>query len=461
VIERALVDYYRCPGEFVRMSLAGELSPDSGYFQFGPDICYGQTSRGSRAKVPADDLYDTLPAFGQDEGVLRVPFDPSQVIDNLRLERYGADSVGVHAVRKASWHKPYYFLRRFMPASLRQRLQRTYFRNWKTFSFPNWPVDLSVEQILERLVLLSLRSQGLARLPFIWFWPDGAPSCAIVTHDVETAVGRDRCSWLMDMDDGYEIKTSFQIVPEERYSVSRAFLDGIRDRGCEINVHDLNHDGRLFSSRQEFLSRAQRINRYVREFGARGFRSGGLYRHPDWYEALEIAYDMSIPNAGHLEIQRGGCCTVMPYFIGQILELPLTTTQDYSLLHILKDFSNDVWKNQIESVTGRHGLLSFIVHPDYLEGDHARQAYRVLLDQLSRLREAGRCWVTLPGEVDRWWRQRSQMALVRDGRRWRIEGSGKERARIAYAELDGDELAYTVEPASPSRDGTSGRDRPE
>src|SRR5262249_40429739 len=158
----------------------------------------------------------------------------------------------------------------------RRGLQRMYFRNRKSLPFPRWPVDVTVEQIFETLVQLCLRSRGIAQLPFIWFWPDGAPSCAIVTHDVETSLGRDRCSWLMDVDDSYEIKASFQIVPEQRYSTSRALLDEIRGRGYEINVHDLNHDGQLFSSREEFLRRAQRINQYVRELGARGFRSGGL-----------------------------------------------------------------------------------------------------------------------------------------------------------------------------------------
>jgi hypothetical protein len=254
----------------------------------------------------------------------------------------------------------------------------------------------------------------------------------------------------MDLDDRYEIKSSFQVVPEDRYEVSRSFLDEVRGRGFEINVHDLNHDGRLFRNHDEFMIRVERINRYAREFGARGFRSGALYREPDWFHALHVAYDMSIPNTGHLEIQRGGCCTVMPYFIGDIIELPLTTTQDYSLFNILRDFSNDVWKSQIESVMARHGLLSFIVHPDYLGPDRAQGSYRILLDQLSRFREAGRCWVPLPGEVERWWRARSQMTLVREGHGWRIEGPGSERARIAYAEIDGEELSYTVEPASKS-----------
>lgn len=456
MIERVLVDYYRCPEEFVKMSLAGELSIDSGYFRFGPEICYGQNSSGSRSPVFAKGLHDVMSAVIAEPGMLRVPFDPSQVIDNLRLERYTTDFRSLGDLRRrSSWQKPYYSFRRFMPAMLRRALQRTYFRDWKRLQFPRWPVDDTVDQILERLLLLSLRNHGLARVPFIWFWPDGAPSCAIVTHDVETSVGRDRCSWLMDLDDSYGIKASFQIVPEDRYTVSSAFLDEIKRRGFEVNVHDLNHDGRLFSNREEFERRAQRINQYARDFGARGFRSGALYRHADWYPALEFAYDMSIPNAAHLEIQRGGCCTVMPYFIGEMIELPVTTTQDYSLFHIVRDFSVDIWKNQMDLVMGRHGLASFIVHPDYVDVQSTRQVYRALLDRLASLREAGHCWVALPGDVERWWRARSQMTLVQSGDHWRIEGAGRERARIAYAMLDGDKLAYHVEPQSPQGFGTS------
>src|SRR5207302_10522032 len=61
MIEQALIDYYRCPEECVTMSLAGELSLDSGYFRFGHDICYAQSSCGPRGQGPAHWLYDTLP----------------------------------------------------------------------------------------------------------------------------------------------------------------------------------------------------------------------------------------------------------------------------------------------------------------------------------------------------------------------------------------------------------------
>ena len=40
------------------------------------------------------------------------------------------------------------------------------------------------------------------------------------------------------------------------------------------------------------------------------------------------------------------------------------------------------------------------------------------------------------------------MKLVQKGTRWEIEGPDSERARIAYATLDGDRLLYTVENGS-------------
>src|SRR5207245_2106873 len=126
MIERALVDYYRCPEEFVKMSLTGDLSADSGYFRFGRDLCYGQTSCGPRYPLPTNGLYDTLPDVKTENGVLRVPFNPSQVIDNFRLERYSADSQGASSMRQPSWQRRYYSLRRFMPAPVRRQLQRRY-----------------------------------------------------------------------------------------------------------------------------------------------------------------------------------------------------------------------------------------------------------------------------------------------------------------------------------------------
>jgi len=74
-----------------------------------------------------------------------------------------------------------------------------------------------------------------------------------------------------------------------------------------------------------------------------------MYRNQDWYDSFDFSYDMSAPNVAHLDPMRGGCCTVMPYFIGKILELPVTTSQDYTLFHMLNDYSIDLWKQQLGS----------------------------------------------------------------------------------------------------------------
>jgi hypothetical protein len=198
------------------------------------------------------------------------------------------------------------------------------------------------------------------------------------------------------------------------------------------------------NDRDEFLSRVQRINSYGRQFGAQGFRSAMMYRNTEWYDALDFSYDMSIPNVAHLEPQQGGCCTVFPFFIGKILELPLTTIQDYSLFNILRCYSIALWKEQISLIRRRSGLISFIVHPDYVINQEARRIYAELLHHLCELGSRGETWIALPAEIAAWWRLRSEMSLVNVAGSWRIQGKGSERARLAYAVMDDGRISYKV-----------------
>jgi len=368
---RTIVEYYRCPETLADFQISGKVFDAPGYFRFGPEtICYGRLSSGSPAKRVIGPLHDVSTDVTVEGGIVRLPFDPDEVIENLRQERYRNNNHANPMVRNA-----YYWLRPFLPLPVRKHLQRARLSNWTKIAFPRWPVDRTVERLLGRFLALSMTAQGIQRVPFVWFWPDGATSCAIVTHDVDTLAGRNFCPQLMDLDDSAGIKSSFQIVPEDRYRVQEGFLEEIRHRGFEINIHDLNHDGLLFSSREEFLRRSAQINAYGVKYRALGFRSGGLYRNPAWYEALQFSYDMSLPSVAHLDPQRGGCCTLMPFFIGKILELPVTTIQDYSLFHILNDYSIDLWKRQLASIMEAHGLASFVVHPDYVIERRARRPY--------------------------------------------------------------------------------------
>jgi hypothetical protein len=374
-----------------------------------------------------------------EDGRVVPPFDPTDVIDSLRHEHYASPSA---ACTNRLLRELYYSARPLLPVSLRRHLQQIYLRGWDKISFPHWPLDVTVERLLERSLVAIIRAAGVEEIPFIWFWPDGASSAATVTHDVETASGRDFCTTLMGIDESFGIRSAFQLVPEDRYTVTPALLEEIRSRGHNVNIQDLNHDGRLFSDRAEFEIRVKRINQYGREFGARGFRSAVLYRNLDWFDQLDFEYDMSVPNAGHLDAQRGGCCTVFPYFIGNLLELPLTATQDYSLFHILRDYRLDLWKRQAAGVAARNGLLSFIAHPDYLLEPRARSSYHGLLEFLSRCRSERGMWIAAANELNTWWRLRSRMRLVERHGSWRIDGPGSERAQIAYAGISGGQLSY-------------------
>ena len=443
--ESALVNYYRCPESLVNFEVAGELSPDSGYFLFGPDtVCFGRTCGILRAERPSENLHDALNSAVTQDALLKLPFDVSQVVQNLRFERYVQNRVKSRGVLNKAIRATYYFFRPLMPVAFRRHFQKFHLRDWVKLPFPHWPVDRTVEKIMEHLLVLILKANSLERLPFIWFWPEGLPACAIATHDVETRVGRDFCGQLMDLDDRYGFKSSFQVVPEQRYAVSSEYIASIKNRGFEVNVHDWNHDGRLFSSHEEFLRRLEQVNRYATEFGATGFRSGALYRNQEWFGGLQFSYDMSVPNVAHLDPQRGGCCTVMPYFVNHILELPVTMMQDYSLFHIVGEYSIDIWKHQIALIAEKHGLISFIVHPDYVTGQRERSVYEKLLVYLAELRDTGQVWAALPAQMNTWWRNRSQMKLVQENGDWRIEGPGNDRARLAHASLEGGRLVYTV-----------------
>ncbi len=373
-------------------------------------------------------------------------FGVDLAIDMLRMERYIENSVSSEKQRgvKSLVRKMYYLMRPLFPVSFRKYLQRAALRDWDSIPFPTWPVDVTTENLMEATWGLVLKSADVDELPFIWFWPDGHLSACIMTHDVETKAGRDFCSTMMRMERCVGISSAFEVVPEERYAVPGSFLQDIRDQGCEVCIHGLNHDGRLFSSSGIFFERAKKINAYAEQWHALGFRSPVMYRNLEWLYALNFAYDMSVPNVGHLDPQRGGCCTVMPYFIGDMVELPLTTVQDYSLFNILQERSLDLWIEQTEAIRAKHGLMSFIIHPDYVNEDWSSGVYDALLDHLARLRSDHDVWIALPREVNAWWRARREMRLVNGAGGWKVMGPNAEHARVAYARLSDDRISYRL-----------------
>ena len=166
-MEQALIDRYRCPESLVEFDLAGSLSDDTGYFRFGQDtICYGRSTSGFRASRADGVLYDALKDVTTNGSNTLLPFSPSDVIDNLRLERYASHyGYGASNRWKRSLRNAYYFLRPLMHVNFRRHIQRAHSSGWRNRSFPRWPVDTTVEDLCEQLLLLSMKAKGVEKYP--------------------------------------------------------------------------------------------------------------------------------------------------------------------------------------------------------------------------------------------------------------------------------------------------------
>lgn len=84
---KCLTEYYRCPDEYLSFAQTGVLCKDAAYFQFGRETtCYGSyAGRELAAKAPAEE-WNALDDIKLKDGTVYLPFDPCEVINNLRYD---------------------------------------------------------------------------------------------------------------------------------------------------------------------------------------------------------------------------------------------------------------------------------------------------------------------------------------------------------------------------------------
>jgi hypothetical protein len=202
-------------------------------------------------------------------------------------------------------------------------------------------------------------------------WPDGKKSVLILTHDVESSAGLGKAAELAAIEKKMDLYSSFNIVPE-RYEVSETKLGQLKDLGFEIGVHDLNHDGKLFSSYKIFSQRAKKINWYLKKWNACGFRAGSMLHNLDWISELDISYDCSTFDTDPFEPQPDGIGTIFPIVVkrkfteGTFIELPYTMPQDFLLFILMKHRDIDVWKKKVDWIIENNGMILINTHPDYM-----------------------------------------------------------------------------------------------
>lgn len=387
---------------------------------------------------PTERIFDSAghsrAAVWQDaDGSVFLPFDPGEIMQQFWSEGYRRVGRSPLVLRsRTALVRGYYLMRPALPRQLQLRLRRAFTHVQARSAFPGWPVEDSLHNLYDWL--LSLLA-GLARgpVPYLDPWPDGRSWALVLTHDVETAAGYGNLDLLRGPERELGYRSSWNFVPL-RYRVTDDTVRGLRGEECEIGVHGLRHDGRDLGSRRLLARRLPGMREYADLWQAVGFRSPATQRRWDFMPRLGFEYDSSYSDTDPYEPQPGGCCSYLPYFNGNMVELPMTLPQDHTIFAILQSRDAEVWVRKAQHLRSRHAMVLALTHPDYAQDDRVAEGYRLLLQAF---RGDPTVWHALPREVAAWWRQRANSDIRRAGDGWRIEGPASANGRIRFAGADG------------------------
>jgi peptidoglycan/xylan/chitin deacetylase (PgdA/CDA1 family) len=340
------------------------------------------------------------------------------------LERYMDERPRSLAMRA------YYGLKPLLPRPLLLSLRRLYARRQAQRQFPAWPVEPLLVEHLQAKLREELRRSGGERLPIVNFWPHGHRFAAVLTHDVEGPVGIRNISRVLEVERRHGMVSSWNFVARW-YPIPEGTFEQIRAAGCEVGLHGIRHDGRLFANRASFKAGLPLIHHYLSEWQAVGFRSPATHRNADWMSQLGCLYDSSFPDTDPFEPQAGGCCSIFPFLIDDLVELPITLPQDHTLWEILRRDPAQLWAQKTEWIVRNHGLVNIIVHPDYVASPERLATYERFLVFLRERLDGEGGWHALPRDVAQWWRKREGLAVTEEDGHVRIAGPGDAPAKEA------------------------------
>ncbi len=347
-------------------------------------------------------------------------------IDTLVRLTLGEARFGVNHWQLSKEKHLYYKFKPYMPRSIINILKKLNSYKVKDDYGLTWPIeDRYVRfhwEVIRQLMIISNQQS----LRFRHFWPEGQKFALVLTHDIETATGQDFVRVVADLEEKLGFRSSFNFVPDS-YPLDYQLMKDLRKRGFEIGVHGLKHDGKLYLSKEGFLERAMKINGFLKEFEAVGFRSPLMHRNPDWMQVLEIEYDLSFFDTDPYEPINGGSMSIWPFTIGKFTELPYTLAQDSTLGIVLGETTAELWLKKLNFIEENFGMALVNTHPDYLKDEKILSIYS---DFLLAVKEKGNYWHALPYQTARWWRKRATMPLDKNSNDFRFGVVALENDRI-------------------------------
>ncbi len=290
-------------------------------------------------------------------------------------------------------HKIYYHtIRPVLPEAMRRFLQK------KRASVIDYRKDFIWEDFVNEVGLS--RNGQLNDNEQVPLYGKGNECAIVLTHDVEGEEGFKFIPDVIELEEKYGFKSSWNIVPY-KYAIDRGIIEEIKKHGHELGIHGYNHDGKLFSSEKIFRQRVPFINRALKEYGAVGFRSPMVHRNLAWLQMLDIEYDASCFDYDPFQPVPGGTGSIWPFVAGKFTELPYTLPQDHTLFYVLDQKDITIWKHKAEWIAKHNGVILTVTHPDYLLSKRRFIMYEELLQFLNNY---DRAWHCLPRELARHWK---------------------------------------------------------
>jgi len=293
----------------------------------------------------------------------------------------------------------FYFFKPVIPRRLQIHARRIRAFNLCRRHSDRWPIDPAARTRPERF-------SG---------WPEGKKFALVLTHDVESIRGQDKCLALMNVEKELGLRSSFNFVAEG-YPDRAHLRETLVANGFEVGVHGLRHSGRLYASEKTFMKQARSINIYLKEWNAVGFRSPAMFHKLEWIHNLDLQYDASTFDTDPFEPQSDGVSTIFPFWVPRqdhtagYVELPYTLVQDYTLFVVLRERSIDLWKRKLDWIVDNEGMALLITHPDYIcfePETRGREEYPVgyyqqFLEYASH-KYRDQYWNALPREIASYW----------------------------------------------------------
>lgn len=294
---------------------------------------------------------------------------------------------------------PFTFLKPLIPRRLQILIRRMLIKKYLPAYNAVWPID-----------------PKCSTLPKGWAgWPDGKKFALILTHDVDTQRGHDNCFLLASIEEKLGFRSVFNFVAED-YQISTEMLKSLKAKGFEIGQHGIHHINH-FTSEIEFEKYASKINRYLNEWDAVGFRSPSMYHNLEMIHKLKIEYDASTFDTDPFEPQPSGMGTIFPFLVssdstfGEYVEMPYTLPQDFLLFILLRRKDLDIWKMKLKWVADQGGMVLFITHPDYMNFNNAPHyekypvSYYEEFLNFIKTKYEGQYWHALPRDLARLWKK--------------------------------------------------------